>query len=133
LQIGMAITNPSQIAASSDLTGQSPDNNGNLDALIALQNQNLQPLGQTPAGAYSALVTQVGSDTSSASNEVNASSSGLQQLNDQQSAESGVDINEEAANMLLYQQGYDAAARVITTIDQLNSIALNMGANGGGY
>jgi len=57
----------------------------------------------------------------------------LQQLSDQRSALSGVSVNEESVNLIRYQQAFEAAARVITTIDQLNQVALNMGASGGGF
>ena len=52
----MAITDPRLIAASSD---GSAGSNGNLEQLIALQNQQL-PSGANPMDMYSNLVLQVG-------------------------------------------------------------------------
>lgn len=65
--------------------------------------------------------------------ESDASSTSLTQLTDQQSSLSGVSINEESVNLIRYQQAFEAAAHVISTIDQLNQVALNMGATSSGY
>jgi flagellar hook-associated protein 1 len=127
--LNVAITDPAAIAASSD---GSAGSNGNLSQLLALESSPL-PSGQTPNNAYSTIVFKVGTLASNAQSDSDASATSLQQLSDQRSALSGVSINEESVNLIRYQQAFEAAARVITTIDQLNQVALNMGASGGGY
>ncbi|WP_332674671.1 flagellar basal body rod C-terminal domain-containing protein, partial [Aromatoleum sp.] len=51
----------------------------------------------------------------------------LQQATDAQQALSGVNLDEEAANLIRYQQSYQAAARVMsvagTLFDEILSIA----------
>jgi flagellar hook-associated protein 1 FlgK len=43
----------------------------------------------------------------------------------------GVSLDEETTNMLKYQHAYQAAARVITTMDEaLNTVINNMGLVG---
>ncbi len=42
-------------------------------------------------------------------------------------ASPGVSLNEEAANLIQYQTAYQAAARVVSTIDSLLSDAVNLG------
>ena len=121
--ISMAITNPSQIAASSDGTSGS---NGNLVNLSAVQTAAL-PSGQTPVNAYANLVYQVGSLTSSANAESTATTSSLLQLNDQLNSVSGVSIDQESANLITYQTAYEAAARVVTTIQAMFTVTLAMG------
>jgi flagellar hook-associated protein 1 FlgK len=128
-QINVAVTNPSAIAASSD---GSSGSNGNLLQLMSLQASQL-PSGQTPTESYSSMVFNVGTLAANAQAESDASGMSLRQLSDQRSALSGVSINEESVNLIRYQQAFEAAARVITTIDQLNQVALNMGASGGGF
>ncbi|HZD31398.1 MAG TPA: flagellar hook-associated protein FlgK [Candidatus Angelobacter sp.] len=128
-QFNVAITDPAAIAASSD---GSAGSNGNLTQLQALESSAL-PSGQTPTDAYSTIVFNVGTLASNAQAESDASATSLQQLTDQRSALSGVSINEESTNLILYQQAFEAAARVITTIDQLNEVVLNMGATSTGY
>jgi flagellar hook-associated protein 1 FlgK len=121
--IKMALTDPSQIASSSDGTTGS---NGNLANLSAVQTSTL-PSGETPGNSYASLVYQVGSLTSNANAESTATSASLLQLNDQLSSVSGVSIDEESANLITYQQAYEAAARVVTTIQALFTTTMSMG------
>ena len=119
----VAITDPALLAASSDGTTGS---NGNLAVLSAVATQAL-PSGQTPIGAYSALVFKVGSDTANTSADSTASSLILQQLQDQRGSVSGVSLDEEAANLIKFQTAYQAASRVVSTINSLLGDAVNLG------
>ena len=64
--------------------------------------------------------------TSDASAEESASNLVLQQLNDQRNSVSGVSLDEEAANMVQYQDAYSASAEVITTINDMLYTVVNM-------
>jgi len=121
--ISMAITDPTQIAASSDGTAGS---NGNLANLSAVQT-NALPAGETPGNAYASLVYQVGSLTSNATAESTATTASLLQLNNQLSSVSGVSIDEESSNLITYQTAYEAAARVVTTVQALFLVTMSMG------
>jgi flagellar hook-associated protein 1 FlgK len=118
------ITDPNLIAASSD---GSPGSNGNVAQLLAVQNQKL-PSGQSPTDSYANLVFQVGNMTAQAKSNGQAGDLSLTQLRDQRSAISGVSIDEETTNMIRYQRAFEAAARVITTVDELTQTVLGMGA-----
>lgn len=116
------ITDPALIAASSDGT---PDSNGNLANLSAVATQpNIN--GQTPADYYSGIVYTVGNDVSNTTAESTAAQLVLNQLQDQRGSISGVSLDEEAANTLRYQQAYNAAAKVVTTIDNLMTTVIAM-------
>ncbi|MCL2763401.1 MAG: flagellar hook-associated protein FlgK [Treponema sp.] len=52
----------------------------------------------------------------------------MKQLNDMRRSISGVSVDEELANMLRYQQGYNAAARFITTVNSMLDVLMRMGA-----
>jgi len=119
----VAMTDPSLIAASSDGTAGS---NGNLANLSAVANQAVAN-GANPIDDYSNLVFQIGSTTSNTSADVDASNQILQQLQDQRGSVSGVSLDEEAANMVQYQSAYQAAARVVTTVNSLLADAVNLG------
>jgi flagellar hook-associated protein 1 len=121
--LAVQITDPALIAASSD---GSPGSNGNVAVLSAVQNQPVAG-GQTPIGYYSNIVFGVGNDVSSSSAELTSSQLVLNQLQDQRGSISGVSLNEEAANMLQYQNAYDAAAKVVTTINDMLYTVINMG------
>jgi flagellar hook-associated protein 1 FlgK len=117
--LSVAITDPSLIAASSD---GSAGSNGNAEALYALNSQAIVG-GQTPTDYYSGVTFNVGNDASNAAAEQTASSQLLQQLNDQRASISGVSLDEEAANLVQYQDAYSASAQVITAInDMLNAV-----------
>lgn len=120
--MSVALTDPSQIAASLD--GSAGDN-ANVNAMLALQNQGIVN-GQTPINAYSNLVFQVGNDVASAQSEEQGVTAAAQQLQNQIGSISGVSINEEAANLVQYQQAYQAAAQVASVISSLTSTAINM-------
>jgi flagellar hook-associated protein 1 FlgK len=121
--IAMNITDPALVAASSD---GSAGGNGNLAAFSAVQTTQLSS-GMTPGDSYSDLVFQVGSLASNANAESTATTSSLLQLNDQLASVSGVSIDQESANLITYQQAYEAAARVVSTIQSLFSITMSMG------
>jgi flagellar hook-associated protein 1 len=120
--LSVAITNPALIAASSDGL---PGSNGNAEAMYAL---NSQPIisGQSPTNYYSGIVFNVGNDVSNASAQQTASAAVLQQLNDQRASVSGVSLDEEAANMVQYQDAYQASAQVITTINDMMYAVIQM-------
>jgi flagellar hook-associated protein 1 len=120
----VAISDPSLIAASSD---GSAGSNGNIANLLAVQNQTLAS-GQTPLDAYSNIVFNVGNVTSQAQSASSATQLSLTQLTDQMGAETGVSIDQETMNLISFQHAFQAAARVITTIDELSQTVLSMGS-----
>jgi flagellar hook-associated protein 1 FlgK len=124
--MAVLITDPSLIAASSDPAA--PGSNANLLVLSAVHDQGVAG-GQAPTDYYSNIVFGVGNDVSSGSAELSASQLILTQLQDQRGSISGVSLNEEAANMIQFQRAFDAAARVVTTIDQMLATVINMGAS----
>jgi len=69
---------------------------------------------------------QVGNNVSNASSEQEAVGLVLQQLTNQRSSVSGVSLDEEAANLVLYQRAYEASARVISVVDELNQATIDM-------
>jgi flagellar hook-associated protein 1 FlgK len=123
--IGVAMTDPMQIAASQD--GSTGDN-GNVANFNSLQTAAL-PSGQSPTSAYANLVFQVGNFAANATAESGATTASLLQLNDQLSSVSGVSIDQESTNLITYQTAYEAAARVVTTIQALFQVTMSMGTS----
>jgi flagellar hook-associated protein 1 len=121
--LAVAITDPSKIAASSDGT---VGDNGNATALANLQSASIIS-GQNPIDYYSSIVFQVGNDTSTASAALSGQQLIVQQLQSQQNSISGVSLDEEGANIVLYQNAYGAAARVAGVIATLFQTAINLG------
>jgi flagellar hook-associated protein 1 FlgK len=123
--LSVAITDPKKIAASAGPAPGSPGDNTNANALLAIQNQNIAG-GETPLNYYSNLVFKVGNDVSTAQTNQQSGSLVLQQIQNLQGGVSGVDINEEAANLVRYQNAYSASAQVAATIDSLMQTTINM-------
>ncbi|ADW70899.1 flagellar hook-associated protein FlgK [Granulicella tundricola] len=120
--ISLTTTDPTAIAASSD---GSSGSSGNVANLVALQNSAL-PSGQSVTTGSANLVYQIGNLTSNATTQQSSISLSLSSLTTQQSSVSGVSIDEESANLIRYQQAYEAAAKVVSTISTLFDTTINM-------
>ena len=120
--LAVAISDPTKIAASSDGT---PGDNGNANAILALQNQTIAN-GQTPLNAYANLVFQIGNDVQTAKTSQQAGGQVLDQLQNLQGGVSGVDINEESANLIRFQNAYQASAQVASVINSLLETTIGM-------
>ena len=123
--LAVAITDPSLIAASGGPAPGSAGDNTNANALLAIQNQTIDS-GQTPLNAYSNLVFQIGNQVSTAQSNQNSGSLVLQQLQNLQAGVSGVDINEESANLIRFQSAYTASAQISGIIDTLLQTTIDM-------
>jgi flagellar hook-associated protein 1 FlgK len=121
--MAVQITDPALIAASSD---GSAGSNGNITALTSIHDQSIIS-GQTPTDYYANLVFGVGSDVSNASSELKASELILGQLQNERSSISGVSLDEEATNLIQYQRAYEAAARVVSTVNDILDTTINLG------
>ena len=92
--------------------------NGNILAMTNLSSQNLLS-GQTLTSAYSTLVGQVGSAGQTASFNAQAASGVLSQVQSVQQSISGVNLDQQAADLVVYQQAYQASAQVIASAETL--------------
>ncbi|EQB4818131.1 TPA: flagellar hook-associated protein FlgK [Citrobacter amalonaticus] len=99
----------------------SPDESGNSDnlqALIAISNEPLEidNLGSVTVGdACSTLISDIGIYSQQNQTEAQAASNVYAQAQNQQSNVSGVSMDEEAVNLITYQQIYEANLKVIST------------------
>lgn len=74
---------------------------------------------ETIAGYYSSLTTKVATDASAASTSYDTNEALHNTINTQFQSVSGVNKDEELANLIQYQKSYTAAAKIITTIDEM--------------
>lgn len=124
--ITVAIADPNKVAAG---MGGAAGSSGNVANLLAVQTGTLGS-GATPSAAYASLVYNVGAAGAQASSDLSSTTTALTQLTSQRDSASGVSVDEEATNLIRFQQGYQAAARVITTLSDCYTTLLNM--NGAG-
>lgn len=104
------VSDTAKIAAGE--TNASGDNRNAL-ALQELQNVDLVASKASLSEAYSSLVSDVGNRTNVVKVNLAAQEGLTQQLTAVQQSESGVNLDEEAANLIRFQQYYQANAKVI--------------------
>lgn len=117
-------TDPSKFAAS---TGGVGVDSHNAEALAKFLNTPLSSRGgDSLAVAYDRMVSDVAQGSTVAKSVLAGYQTFQQSLEGQQSAISGVSIDEEIANMMAHQRAFQASARVISTIDQMLEVLVNL-------
>ncbi|RFC37832.1 MAG: flagellar hook-associated protein 1 FlgK [Candidatus Nitrotoga sp. SPKER] len=102
--------------------------NRNALLLASLQTQNTVAGGTASyQGAYAQLVSQVGNKTRELGTISLAQTSMVNQLIQTQQSVSGVNLDEEAANLIRYQRAYQAAGKAIQIAETLFDTLLSLG------
>ncbi len=122
--MSVAIADVRAVAAAGP--GGGPGSNANANLLAGIKDETLASLGATAGQFYASVVYRVGSDTRSTQDRLETQQNLLQQLENQRDAFSGVDLDDEAVNIIKYQKAYQASARFVTVIDTLTSDLLKM-------
>jgi flagellar hook-associated protein 1 FlgK len=118
--IGVAITDPNKVAASATGSG-TPD----FDSSIAHQIALLSTSTTGADAAYRGLVSTVGMDSQRAAQQSGVQDSVTSSVDALQSSVSGVSYDDEVTNLLAFQRAYQAASRVLTTIDETLDTLIN--------
>lgn len=85
--------------------------------------------GSTFANEFNNTVTKNGISKQSADNTATAQQSVLTQLEEKDASVSGVSLNEEMSNIIKYQQGFQANARLLSVVSEmLDTLINNTGA-----
>ena len=103
-----------------------PGNNENLLALSELQDADLVEGELSVNDAYNELVIEVGSTSARAMKEYDASMMVYQESNNNLLSVAGVNMDEEASNLLIFQQAYAANAKVISAADEMFNTILSV-------
>ncbi|SHH19402.1 flagellar hook-associated protein FlgK [Ferrimonas marina] len=107
-----------------------PGDNSNLLELIELQNKKLPfaSLGSdaTLNEAYASKLGQLGIESRQAQMEAETATGELIRSLNERDSVSAVNLDEEAVSLIVYQQQYQANAKVISLADQLFTTALTM-------
>ncbi|MBA3023896.1 MAG: flagellar hook-associated protein FlgK [Gammaproteobacteria bacterium] len=110
-----------------------PNNNastdgGNMLKLASLQTAYTMVNSTTSfQGAYGQLISQVGTQTRELQVTSTAQNSMLSQVTKAQQSVSGVNLDEEAANLMRYQQAYQAAAKAMSIAGNMFDTLLSLG------
>jgi flagellar hook-associated protein 1 FlgK len=116
--LAVAIDNPRDVAAAAG-------DKGVYDASLA---DAIAQLGDSPNGAdvtWRSFVAQVGVDSQAATRRVTLQDDVAKQADAARDSVSGVSIDEEMTNLLMFQRAYEGAARVMTAVDQTLDTLIN--------
>ncbi|MBN2705206.1 MAG: flagellar hook-associated protein FlgK [Deltaproteobacteria bacterium] len=117
--------NPDKIAIS-DNYFEVPGNNKVGLEIAQLQHQRVIDGRYSFSEYYTGLVSSVGSASYTAQSRQSQSQLVLEQLDMREESVSGVSIDEEMTNLIKFQQGYQATARMVTAIDELMQVLNDM-------
>ena len=134
------LANGLHLAAGTPAAGAaSSGDNTNALALASLQSQSAavfdigDPPGgpasgasQTLTGFLAGLTGALGADLRAARSTVSTQELVVRELESRRDATSGVSVDEEISNLVRYQRGFEANARVLSTVDELLGLLLQI-------
>ena len=127
-KFGLLIDDPSQVAADAGIeepvgsginVAAGPGDNRNILELLALQDRGVLVDGATYFDLYTNTSSTVAVQTRRATTLANTEASLLSSAESRQGNLAGVNLEEEAANLIRYQQAYQAAAQVVKTAQEI--------------
>ncbi|KIH85918.1 flagellar hook-associated protein FlgK [Pseudomonas batumici] len=112
------------------MTGASSADNRNSTALIALQTKqtvgtNATSKGSSITDAYGTLVSNVGTKAATATSDNTATTTILTNAKGARDSLAGVNLDEESANLVKYQQYYTAASQIIKAAQSIFSTLIS--------
>jgi flagellar hook-associated protein 1 FlgK len=123
--VNSAVTQNPQLFATAQ--GGGPSDGSNALALSQFASNPVSALnGQSLNGYYNSIVTDIGNKASAETAMSSSLNDYSQSLTAQQQQMSGVSLDEEAIQIMQYQQSYQASAKMVTTVDQLFQTLMNM-------
>lgn len=132
LQVNPLITDPNsglaKIAAKTNTA--IPQGNGSGDNAVLLGNMLKTKVSPTLGNAsldsyYSSLIGALGVQSQDAQRQTDNEKTLIAQITNWRESTSGVNMDEEMTNMVKFQKGYNAAARVLTTMDEMLDKLIN--------
>ncbi|WP_336273287.1 flagellar hook-associated protein FlgK [Vreelandella indica] len=109
-----------------DWVAEGAGDNRNALALQNMQAESIVGGSASVSGAYASIVSDVGNRTNIVQVNLDARQGLTDQLKAVQQSESGVSLDEEAANLIRFQQYYQANARVIDTASNIFDTILGL-------
>lgn len=118
------VANIGAVASSSD---GAPGNNDVAVALARVQNELLLNGNSSTIGQfYNGFISDLGATVQTVANDAESQQLVLKQLENQRSSISGVSIDEEMVELIKFQRGFDAAAKVINTVNEMYLTIIEM-------
>ena len=120
--LAVAVAGPGAIAASSSAGAMGTGDRGGANAAAMAE---LAGVADGPDARYRTTIVELGVEAQTAGRRLAIQSDILRQVEAQRESEAGVNLDEEMANMLAYQRGYEGAARFVTAVDQMLDTLIN--------
>lgn len=118
--VAVAISDPRKIAASDTPGGNLGDANANAIAKLAESSTG-------PDTSYQKLVVGLGVQSATTTTRAAAQTAVTQQVDNSRRSVSGVSLDEEMTNLIQYQRSYEAASKVLNSIDSTLQTLMTLG------
>ena len=118
LAVSRDLTASSQIAAAAGGAGP-------LDGSVALDLAELASATNGADSMYRAYIVALGVDSQTVQHRHDIQKETMSQVDNSRTALAGVNIDEEMVNMVQFQHAYDAAARYMTSVDEMLDTLIN--------
>ncbi len=122
-EMSVAISETDSIAAGET---SKPGDNTNAQAIADLADQKIVDGKETFQDFYSKIASTVGLEAQRNEMAFQGLEDAMVQLRNMRDSISGVSIDEEMVNLIMYQKGFEASSRMITTIDEMMETVLAM-------
>lgn len=114
-----------RIAASSSLLGL-PGNNDIIKKIYEIKHERILTKGTSTMGEFiGALIGDLGEKSSAAQVKYEGQTRLIANLDERRESVCGVSLDEEMTNLVKFQHGYNAAARIISTMDEMLDVIVN--------
>jgi flagellar hook-associated protein 1 FlgK len=123
IQVG--VTDPDKVAFSSANPKDADPTAAAVNHGVADDLCDIGAAGTGPDQVYQSLIGQLGVASQASSRRSDIQDGVTAQVDTSRNAESGVNLDEEMTHLLTYQRGYEAASRVLTTIDSMLDQLIN--------
>ena len=121
----VAISSTDEIAAAEDPAAL-PGDNRNALQMVDLYQSDITDLGGSYNDIYNAVVSTSGTMSRAAKDKMDFEQRLLDEMNLRRDSISGVNLDEEAANLVRFQKSYEAGARLIKLTDELLEVIINL-------
>ncbi len=126
--IELNLDDPKKVAASSSASTL-PSDNKNALSILEIRDKTIAGLnGMSIDNFYNHIITSIGDLRHTNGNFLKLQDTVVQEIQDHFDMTSGVNLDEEAANVIRYQYMYTASARLISVASKITEVIINMGA-----
>jgi flagellar hook-associated protein 1 len=119
----LLLADPAHVAAGSTTAG--PGDGSVALAIASIRTAKPPAVSANVDDMYTSLVTTIGTDSQKATQNATVAGSLVDSLDSRRQSVSGVSLDEEMANLLKFQRGYQAAARALTAMDDMIDQLIN--------